>query len=298
MVSRNTHCAPCCTQSRASQPGSAQPVRSRNIGGRLTCSTDLVQRGVHAQVVRAAWVQVIRMHNDSPACGGYSERPDAGHHVAHNLVGPEELHQPASASARHRSCVNSVVTQAAVRLPRACVPLVLVLQPRVPVNLSIVQAEDGAVLAHLRLRDTCKRASSHVSSSAQPYAGLQPRARGAAAACGQLRRALRASAHLQARVAGDDFKLRHAELAVDRANLRPAPAVSPAASRSGARTRALFSTVLMRGVFLSSSTRPMTSLKGSSSSRRLRCATCPTVSNEPGTSEPGGSSVCAAEAPA
>mmetsp|Transcript_498 Transcript_498/g.2336 ORF Transcript_498/g.2336 Transcript_498/m.2336 type:complete len:200 (-) Transcript_498:166-765(-) len=52
----------------------------------------------------------------------------------------------------------------------------------------------------------------------------------------------------------------------------------------------LFTIVLSRG-FLSSNTRPMTCLYAVTSSRRLRCAMCPTVSNDPGTSHPSGSSL-------
>ena len=59
------------------------------------------------------------------------------------------------------------------------------------------------------------------------------------------------------------------------------------------RRNTLLSTVFMRPAFFSSSTRPTSSLYGNCSSRRFRCAMWPTVSNEVGTSMPGGSNVCA-----
>ena len=52
----------------------------------------------------------------------------------------------------------------------------------------------------------------------------------------------------------------------------------------------LLTMVRMRGEFLSSSTCAMSARCGSCSSRRLRCATWPIVSNDPGTSTPAGSS--------
>ena len=63
------------------------------------------------------------MHRQSPAGGGDGERTDASHHVTQHLA----------------------------RLERVGEPLVLVLQPRVPIHKPIVQSEDAAVLSHLRL---------------------------------------------------------------------------------------------------------------------------------------------------
>ena len=70
----------------------------------------------------------------------------------------------------------------------------LVLQPRVPVHFAVVESEDGAMLAHLRLR----KAGGDMASV------------GGARSC---------EAHLQASVAGDDFKARNAVLALDGSNL-------------------------------------------------------------------------------
>ena len=150
-------------------------------------------------------------------------------------------------------------------------PLVLVLQPRVPVHLAVVQPEHGAVLPHLRLQPCSKR----------EYRAA--------------RNALRQHTHLEARVASKHFEARHAELALNRAHLRRGPLLASAwgVQDCAGLVHALFRRVLIFGAFLSSSTRPMTRLKGSSSSRRFRCAMWPTVSKEPGTSEPAGSSACA-----
>lgn len=75
-------------------------------------------------------------------------------------------------------------------------------------------------------------------------------------------------------------------------SLKLAYPLAPSRScRNRRRAHTLFTTVRMLG-FLSRMTWPMRCLWGVSSSRMLRCAMWPTVSNELGTSDPSGSSLC------
>lgn len=61
--------------------------------------------------------------------------------------------------------------------------------------------------------------------------------------------------------------------------------------RASGKHCTLLTTVLMEG-FLSSSTWAISCLWGNSSSRRFRCAMCPTLSNELGSSIMPGSAFC------
>mmetsp|Transcript_35001 Transcript_35001/g.58846 ORF Transcript_35001/g.58846 Transcript_35001/m.58846 type:complete len:253 (+) Transcript_35001:387-1145(+) len=98
------------------------------------------------------------------------------------------------------------------------------------------------------------------------------------------------------------FSKREFQYTSPKSNLNTAPCCLTSVSRdespamtSNVGTRKVFAIVptlltmvRMRGPFLSKSTFPMTDLYGNNSSRKLRCATWPMVSKEPGTSTPAG----------
>lgn len=75
------------------------------------------------QTIIAIWIQIIRPDKALLPRSRYSKRPHTGHDVANGLARFEEV----------------------------CKPLVLALQPTIPEDLAVVEAEDRAAFPHLGL---------------------------------------------------------------------------------------------------------------------------------------------------